>query len=280
MKKIGFIDYYLDEWHSCNYPKWIRERSGGRYEVAYAYGEVPSPRPGGRTNEVWSKDMGIPLCGSIEEVIDKSDVLIVLAPDNPEQHPRLCRLACESGKRLYIDKTFADDAQTAREIFRIADEASTPCYSTSALRFAEPYLKCERNGIKYINSFGGGEFKMYSIHQIEPIVSLMGTDAKRVMFLGDLDFPSVLIEFSGGRKAQFNLLAGEGFSMKVGYNDKKVNRFTIGNEFWDTFTDNLIEFFDTGIVPVPHEETVAVIGIRAASIKALTKPFEWVDIEI
>ena len=25
MKKIGFIDFYLDEWHANNYPAWIRE---------------------------------------------------------------------------------------------------------------------------------------------------------------------------------------------------------------------------------------------------------------
>ncbi|MCF6175148.1 MAG: hypothetical protein L3J71_05240 [Victivallaceae bacterium] len=27
MKKIGFIDYHIDEWHANNYPKWIRESS-------------------------------------------------------------------------------------------------------------------------------------------------------------------------------------------------------------------------------------------------------------
>ena len=27
MKKIGFIDFFLDEWHANNYPKWIRQAS-------------------------------------------------------------------------------------------------------------------------------------------------------------------------------------------------------------------------------------------------------------
>ena len=40
MTKIGFIDYYLDEWHADNYPAWIREASGGEMEVAWAYGHV------------------------------------------------------------------------------------------------------------------------------------------------------------------------------------------------------------------------------------------------
>lgn len=27
MKTIGFIDYYLSEWHANNYPAWIRQAS-------------------------------------------------------------------------------------------------------------------------------------------------------------------------------------------------------------------------------------------------------------
>ena len=33
MKKIGFIDYYLNEWHADHYPKMIKEASGGALEV-------------------------------------------------------------------------------------------------------------------------------------------------------------------------------------------------------------------------------------------------------
>ena len=28
MKKIGFIDYYLDEWHANNYPQFIKDADG------------------------------------------------------------------------------------------------------------------------------------------------------------------------------------------------------------------------------------------------------------
>ena len=56
--KIGFIDYYLDEWHANNYPAWIEKASNGEYTVAYAYGEIDSPL-GGRTTEQWCKESGI-----------------------------------------------------------------------------------------------------------------------------------------------------------------------------------------------------------------------------
>ena len=60
MKKIGFIDYYLDEWHANNYPAMLKELSNSRYEVTCAYGKIDSPI-GGMTNKEWSTKMGIPL---------------------------------------------------------------------------------------------------------------------------------------------------------------------------------------------------------------------------
>ena len=44
MKRIGFIDYYLDEWHANNYPQLIKEVSGGELEVTCAYAVIDSPR--------------------------------------------------------------------------------------------------------------------------------------------------------------------------------------------------------------------------------------------
>lgn len=44
--KIGFIDYYLDEWHANNYPEFIRKASGGKAAAVYAYGHIDSPKGG------------------------------------------------------------------------------------------------------------------------------------------------------------------------------------------------------------------------------------------
>ena len=55
MKKIGFIDCYLSNWHANNYPAWIREscqERGLEYELAYAWAEVEvSPRDNKTTDE-------------------------------------------------------------------------------------------------------------------------------------------------------------------------------------------------------------------------------------
>ena len=113
MMRIGFIDYYLDEWHANNYPKMFKEASDGEMQVSCAYGMIDSPI-GGLTNDAWCEKMGIPRAHTIEEVIAGSDALVVLSPDNCEMHETLCPLPLASGKPTYIDKTFAPDGAAAR----------------------------------------------------------------------------------------------------------------------------------------------------------------------
>ena len=110
MKKIGFIDCFLSNWHANNYPAWIREscqERGLEYEVAYAWAEVEvSPRDN-KTTDQWCAENNVTRCATIEEVCEKSDVLFILAPTNPEKHLEYAKIALKYGKRTYIDKTFA-----------------------------------------------------------------------------------------------------------------------------------------------------------------------------
>lgn len=99
MIKIGFIDFYLDEWHANNYPKWIQEQSellGIPFKVAYAWED--HAREGGLSGKEWCAKFGVELLESREAVCEKSDVIVVLSPDNAEEHERLGREALMSGQ--------------------------------------------------------------------------------------------------------------------------------------------------------------------------------------
>lgn len=276
MKKIGFIDYYLDEWHANNYPAFFKETVGEEMEVCYAYGDIDSPT--GMTNKEWSEKYNIKLVNSIEELIEKSDYIIVLAPDNPETHLRLSDLPLKSGKSVYVDKTFAPDRASAELIFENADKHGTPCYSSSALYFSDEIKKVKKEGITRIDSIGGGVFEIYAIHQIEPIVYLMGYDVKRVMCLGENKYVSMIIEFSGGRFVQMNHFDEQPFHMTIGYDDNQTDYMKIESDFFKNCIKNMADFFRTENVPVPHEQTLTVISIMEAAKKAKERPFEWVDI--
>ena len=101
MKKIGFIDYFLYEWHANNYPAFIKNLSD-EYEVCCAYGMIEASPHSGVTNKEWSEKYNIPLVDTIEEVIEKSDYIVVLSPDNAEMHEELAHLPLASGKPLHL----------------------------------------------------------------------------------------------------------------------------------------------------------------------------------
>lgn len=277
MKKVGFIDYYLDEWHANNYPQFIHNASNGRYEVCCAYAEIDSPH-GGLTTEAWGKKYGIEILKSIDEVIEKSDVLIVLSPDNPEMHEKLTELPLKSGKLVYIDKTFAPDRATAERIFANADRHGTPCYSSSALRFSSELAEIDCDRIHTLVTEGPGVYEIYSIHQIEPIVTLMRSRATRVMYTGTPEIPSMIIEFADGRHAHMRQCLNMPFKVAAIDSENRAEVKEIKSDYFGLFIEALIGFFDTGVSPVPHEQTVDVIAIREAGLRAMTTPFVWVEV--
>ena len=76
MKTIGFVDFYISEWHAVHYPQWIREacaRTGKEFAVKYAWAEQDVSPVDGRTTAQWCEEYGVEQCASIEELCEKSD---------------------------------------------------------------------------------------------------------------------------------------------------------------------------------------------------------------
>ena len=172
MIKVGFIDYYLDEWHANNYVHMLRDYSNGEVEAVYAWAEIDSPEDG-LTTDAWCEKYGLTRMMTQEKLIEKSDVLLVLAPRDPKKHEELANLALRSGKRCYVDKTFAPDHFAAKRMLDLAEQSGTPCWSSSALRFAEEYQAADKTNIKGVNTWGPNGFEDYAIHQLEPIFMMM-----------------------------------------------------------------------------------------------------------
>ncbi|MEG2701629.1 MAG: hypothetical protein RSA65_03370 [Clostridia bacterium] len=274
--KIGFIDYYLDEWHANNFPALIQEVSDGDMSVTLAYALIDSPLEGGRTTAQWCEDMGIRQAKTSEEIVRECDGLVVLSPDNCEMHEQLCKLPLESGKPTYVDKTFAPDGETAQRIFAMAEQAGTPCYSTSALRFAHEYDGIE--DVRTISSWGPGHFETYAIHQLEPIVMLMHSRARRVLALKDEGSERLMIQFEDGACATLACYPDGGpFMMNIGCSGE--NRvLKVESDYFGAFIHQLVRFFRTSSELVAHEETIRIMAVRGAGIQALAAPGTWVTL--
>ena len=286
MKTIGFIDYFLSEWHANNYPEMIKkscELSGKEYVVKYAWAEVDVSPYDNVTTDEWCAKYGVEKCSTIEELCEKSDYIIILAPDNPEKHLEYALKAFPYAKNTYVDKTFAPDKETAEKIFDIAEKYGVKMFSTSALRCASEIQRFNGNAFSVITQSAGGLFDAYAIHHIEMVVKCMGANAKRVMCLTNSNHVSVKVEFENDRNALmiFSKLSGMPFSIDVEMSKDDLNGeyIPITSAFFDNLINDILELFESGKIIATREETCSVMAIRQAVVDAIEKPMQWVEVK-
>ena len=269
MKKIGFIDFYLSEWHANNYPAWIREicaRDGLDYEIAYAWAETDvSPRDG-KTSEEWCRENGVTLCATVEELCEKSDVLLILAPSDPEKHLQYARVALTYGKPTYIDKTFSPNYAEAVEIFALAERYGAPCFSTSALRYASE-LDALAGARNVITTGGGRSADEYIVHQIEMIVKLMGTDAVSVKAEAQGDQRIYRIRYANGGEATAIYDSSMPFAVTA-ETASGAKTSAINSSFFNVLMEKILCFYETGKTDFDRSETLAVMKLREAVLGA------------
>ena len=271
MKKIGIIDFYIDEWHSNTYLglfKRANEILGLDYKISYGWAELDR-FDGRRSTDEWCSQNGIERCLSIEELCEKSDNILILAPANPEKHIEYAKVALKYGKATYIDKTFAENANVARQIYQIADAYGTKIFSTSALRYADEISSLGE--VKSLLVKGGGRsLEEYIVHQIEMAVKVMGADAKEVYLFDREEHSTAIIDF-GGRYATLDYSRAGAFAVDVCFADLTCKYLPISNDgYFYRLIEDILKFFESGIPPFDAAETIAVIAIRDAIIKAKT----------
>ena len=160
----------------------------------------------------------------------------------------------------------------------IAEASGTPCYSTSALRFADEYKAIDRSTVTAITSVGPLGFETYAIHQLEPIVMLMNEKVKRVMYIPGEKWYSAVLEFVDGRVATLaGFMDGAPFQMNIA-SSAGNKTITVESNFFHNFIVELVDFFMNGTAKVPHEETLTIMAVRGAVLKAHETPNVWVEL--
>ena len=291
MRKIGFIDHYLNNFHANCYLEMIREaRHAKDFEVCYAYGEVPYE---GVNSAEWCKRNGVQLLDSPAEVAAKSDNVIVLSPNNPERHMALSEDALKSGKSIYIDKTFALDYKMAEKMIATALEYDTPMFTTSAFRFV-PEIQDYINGLKKerlpraVAIRGARSFEVYGVHHIEPLVMMLGQGAQSVCYIGDGDFMSFTISYPDARFGsitQYRVTCNIGekpyahpFEASIMFDEGVFSmEFSTGDMF-KSLVDSICSFFLGGPSPAPYGDTLEIMALIDAAARAKSNPGNWIDV--
>ena len=281
--KIGLIDYFIDEFHATYYVPWIREMPISKdYDIALAWEH--HSKPGGRNLQQWCKDLDVTPASSQEEVLEKCDAFIVLAPSNPEVHEEIVAPALATGKPVYLDKPFAASKAAAERIFAMADRYHTPLWSSSALRFSDEIIKAKNElfggkPAEFASVLGGGSsLEEYLIHLVEMLVILQGPDAKRVIYTGKEKNDILLLDYADNRRGMITMLPRLGYLMLARDGEKVVFEGHADTKIFARLLEEILVFFKTGVSPVPREETIAIAGIVEKMVEASKKPFTWIEL--
>lgn len=278
MKKIGFVDYFISEWHADNYPAWIERIAadmGVDYKVAYAWAELDISPVSGVSTAEWCEKFGAEKCATIDELCEKSDVIVILSPSNPETHLRYAEAVLGHGKRTYIDKTFAPDAKTAKEIFALGEQYNTPFFSTSALRYATELDSVDAPDSMLVTG-GGSNLPEYFIHLGEMVVKKMGA-IKSVKATQNGTQWIMQAKTESGKDATMIWGTAMPYNAYMTKEGKETWK-SIKSPFFDGLIADMLNFFETGTPSFDPAETLDVSCLRDAALNATENPDKEIEV--
>ncbi|MGA1195142.1 MAG: Gfo/Idh/MocA family oxidoreductase [Candidatus Latescibacterota bacterium] len=204
MKRIGFIDHNLENFHANTFLNVLRNDLKKRgFTITGCYGTQK------KQSRDWATQNKVPYFTNLHELNEAVDHYMILAPSNPETHLELCQKIFPFGKPTYVDKTFAPDLKTAQKIFALADKHKVPMQTSSALRYTEIQDYAQSVGqknIKHMTTWvAGRSFGEYAIHPIEMFVSCMGPNVTRLMRRGTQKQVQLILDLTNNRTAIVNV---------------------------------------------------------------------------
>ena len=252
--------------HGC---KVVVGYSGGSPDVASSASRVDN------YTQQLRETYGLEIVDTIEELCRKVDGVLLESVDG-RPHLRQARPVIEAGKPLFIDKPMAGSLPDVIEIFRLAKENNVPCWSSSSLRYSPAIVELIENNaageILGCDTYGPCSLEehhpdlyWYGVHGVEMLFTVMGTGCKSVRRVQTDDYEHVVGVWEGGRVGTFRGLkkgkSGYGFTV---YGTKGIIQ---GGKFggYEPLVADVIEFFKTGKVPVPAEETIEIFAFMSAA---------------
>ena len=282
MKTIGFVDYYLSEWHANNYPTWMRDvadQVNTEFKVAYGWAELDVSPVDGVTSAEWCEKNGVELCSSLEELCEKSDYIVILAPSDPDKHLPYARVALTYGKPTYIDKTFAPNSAEAKEIFELGKKYGAKFFSTSALRYGDE-LKELGDMQTIIVTGGGSNLPEYIVHIAEIAVSVLKDASAKVMMEHKSKERFCTVKTASGKTATLIYTSHHPYSVAGEDVNGKEYFKNIKSSFFKSLMADILRFFESNgeFVPFDPAETLEVMRLRDAILAADEKPGEWIEV--
>jgi hypothetical protein len=254
-----------------------------RIEITNAYpggsDDIPTSRDrvAGFTEELRSR--GVTIVDSVEAVLENSDAILLESVDGRVHLDQFRKLA--AGKPIFVDKPAAASLADVIEIFRIAEETKTPCFSSSALRFSDNIVALNNDeslgrilGCSVASPFEPEphhpDLFWYGVHGVESIYTLMGTGCDSVSRIDGVHETVVTGKWADGRIAIYHGLKNRSDYLftALGSNGARTERNFSG---YEPLVHQICKFFLTAKPPVSPEETIEMFAFMEAADESLRR---------
>jgi len=158
-------------------------------------------------------DFGVEIVDSIDTLLPKVDVILLESVDG-RPHLEQVKPVLKAHKPVFIDKPVAGSLADAIQIYQLAAETRTPCFSSSSLRFS-PKIAAMRNDPKVGDVLGCDAYGpcsleahhpdlfWYGVHGVETLFTIMGPGCESVTRTHTPDTDLVTGIWKGGRVGTF-----------------------------------------------------------------------------
>jgi hypothetical protein len=249
-----------------------------RVVAAYPGGSPDIPesknRVEGFTNTLRDK-FHVEIVESIDALLKKVDVVFLESVDG-RPHLEQIKPVFQAKKPVFIDKPLAGSLADAVEIYRLAKESGTPCFSSSGLRFSKgiqaarrdpklgDILGCDAYGPCHLESHHPDLF-WYGIHGVETLFTIMGPGCVSVTRVETKNAEFVTGTWKDGRVGTFRgIRAGKQDYGATVFGSKAVGQ-SGGFTGYEPLVVAICKFFDSGEPPVTAEETLEIYAFMEAA---------------
>lgn len=279
--RIGIIG--CDTSHAVAFTKLINDPNdkehvpGGQVVVAYKGGSKDIAeswsRVDGYTKQLQEK-YGVKIVDSVAELCQQVDVVLLESLDG-RPHLEQVRPVIQAGKPVFIDKPLAGSLRDVIEINRLAKQNHVPWFSSSAYRYYDCMVEVKNTNVGEVRgaiSYGPcvlephhPDFFWYGIHPTEALFTIMGTGCESVVRTSTTNTDVATGVWSGGRLGTLRCLRNASTPHKVIVFGTKGIAEQKGDGNYAPLVREIMRFFQTGIAPVPNEETIEIYAFMEAA---------------
>ena len=279
--RIGMIG--LDTSHVTVFTKQFNDATdknhvpGGKVVAAFKGGspDVESSRT--RVDEytkTLTEKFGVKLYDTIEEMCQNVDAVMIESVDG-RPHLEQARPVLKARKTLFIDKPFAGSLADAIALYKLARESKAPVFSTSSLRYYPGLVELKSAAFGDLKgAFSTGPCSLephhpdlywYGIHPTESLYAIMGTGCETVQRTTTADTDLVTGVWSGGKVGTLRGIRNGSAPYRVTvFGTKAVLDQKPGGDYTPMLRE-VMKFFQTGVSPVPLEETLEIFAFMEAA---------------